>query len=269
MGVSDWSLVFSRSQLVLASVWLLIGRRNVLLPPPLAKQSFHREMLTGCSCGDVTFSYFSHELCSGRYKLAVVSTTSPPCSCASNQSLVQSASVSRFLIFCSSGGRSCQTWLKLWHQCSYKASDCFKHRFSISVKEHWEGMTLIWSSHSHGLQKTANQKTASLKEGWLQAYPVKVESGVCVWATARQEVHKTVLIWLIFSSLVIYSRHRFVWALLHSQSSRSRACCGLEALIILKVLTTSIKSLCRTNPPSLLSPLPVLLLLFKSERTVR
>lgn len=124
-------------------------------------------------------------------------------------------------------------------------------------------MTLIWSSHSHGLQGTANQKTASLKEGWLQAYPVEVESGVCVWATGRQEVDKTVLIWLIFSSVGIYSRHRFFWALLHFQSSHSWVCCGLEALIILKVLTTSIKSLCRTNPPSLLSPLPVLLLIDK------
>lgn len=162
---------------------------------------------------------------------------------------------------------------KLWHQCRYKASDCFKHSvsesFFRSVKEHWEGMTLIWSSHSHGLQGTANQKTAILKEGWLQAYPVKVESGVCFWATGRQEVDKTVLIWLIFSSVVIYSRHRFFWALLHFQSSHSWVCCGLEALIILKVLTTSIKSLCRTNPPSLLLPLPVLLLLFKSEQTVR
>lgn len=145
----------------------------------------------------------------------------------------------------------------------------YRRGFFRSVKEHWEGMTLIWSSHSHGLQGTANQKTASLKEGWLQAYPVKVESGVCFWATGRQEVDKTVLIWLIFSSVVIYSRHRFFWALLHFQSSHSWVCCGLEALIILKVLTTSIKSLCRTNPPSLLSPLPVLLLLFKSEQTVR
>ena len=34
-------------------------------------------------------------------------------------------------------------------------------------------------------------------------------------------------------------------------SSHSWVCCGLEALIILKVLTTSIKSLCRTDPPSL------------------
>lgn len=162
---------------------------------------------------------------------------------------------------------------KLWHQCRYKASDCFKHsvseRFFLSVKEHWEGMMLIWSSHSHGLKGTANQKTAGLKEGWLQAYPVKVESGVCVWATGRQEVDKAVFIWLIFSSVVIYSRHWFFWALLHFQSSHSWVCCGLEALIILKVLTTSIKSLCRTNPPSLPSSLPVLLLLFKSERTVR
>lgn len=76
----------------------------------------------------------------------------------------------------------------------------------------------------------------------------------CVWVTRRQKVDRPALIWSApFSAAAINNRHWFPLRVCAApfHSSHSWVCCGLEALIILKVLTTSIKSLCRTNPPSL------------------